>query len=141
VKNFSGIPGGFKNTPPKVILVGGLGNPGVENDGWMAAGAQLVTATGTPASLGGANAEGTSSAAPRLDHVHKRDVSVEHGGSGSGIEGSINFVDSATVTWTITDSPGTDSIDVSAAAAGGGGGTTDMNAQFLALCAIAMQDS
>jgi len=42
-----------------------------------------------------------------------------------GPRGHVRFNDSASVTWTVTDDPTNDEIDVSATAAGGGGAPTD----------------
>lgn len=65
-----GLPAGFGRVVPVPVAVGGSGSAGNETTGWMAADARLVLGTGTPVPIGMTNAEGSSSAAPRLDHVH-----------------------------------------------------------------------
>ena len=111
--NAFGIPGGFKATAPVTATVGGTATAGTEGASWMAADAQIVLATGTPSSLGNANAPGSSSSAPRLDHVHKRDVRIAKAGSDVGTRNRINFANTDTATITVTDDAGNDEVDVS----------------------------
>jgi hypothetical protein len=70
VKNYSGIPGGFKGTTPRTVLVGGTAGPGTEGESWMSAGAQLVVAPGTPIHVGTSNSQGTATTGARGDHRH-----------------------------------------------------------------------
>lgn len=71
---------------------------------------------GSPVGLGNANAAGSSSAVPRADHVHKRDVRVRAAGVDVGTRNAINFVSGAVV----VDDPGGDEVEVTISAGGGG---------------------
>ncbi len=58
--------------------------------------------------LGNTNAEGTSSAVARADHVHKRDVRVAKDGTDAGTRNRINFVGNVHV----TDDSTNDKLDI-----------------------------
>lgn len=111
VNSLQGIPGGFKDTAPKPVIMGVAGDAdaGTKEASWMAADVQPVMLTGVPAGLGNANAEGSSTRGARLDHVHKRDARVKQAGSDIGIRNAVNFSSD----FTVTDNPGSDSVDVS----------------------------
>ena len=65
-----GIPGGFRNTAPNTVKVGGVASAGDEGAGWMAADAQFAAVRGMPVSIAFANSAGTSEDASAADHVH-----------------------------------------------------------------------
>lgn len=71
-----------------------------------------------PAGLGNANAEGSSNASVRSDHVHKRDVRVSKASVDIGTRNRLNFIAGAAVTLTVADNPGSDQVDVTVAATG-----------------------
>ena len=65
-----GIPGGFKDTTPPTVKIGGTPSAGTEDAGWMAANAQLVATRGTPVAIAFTNSTGVSEEAAAADHVH-----------------------------------------------------------------------
>lgn len=121
--NWSGIPGGFAGTTPNTVTVGGTADPGDENQSWMAANAQLVLDTGTPADLGSANAEGSSEAAPRLDHVHKRAIETTQGGY---VRRRLNFKTG----FTVSDDSGDDEIEIEVTSAISSGSSRKSRADY-----------
>ncbi|HET6373769.1 MAG TPA: hypothetical protein VFG76_10700 [Candidatus Polarisedimenticolia bacterium] len=126
-KNSVGIPGGWKNTEPNAVQVGGTGDAGNGNTaGWMAADATLAVPVGVPSGLGNANAEGSADAVSRQDHIHKRDVRVKKAGVDVGTRNALNFINGSNVTITVADNAGADRVDITIASSGGGGGDYEM---------------
>lgn len=77
----SGIPAGFLNLNPQTVLVGGTVAPGAATDGWMSAGAQLVTAIPSVITgVGTISALGSSTTPSREDHQHKLTIPSALGG-------------------------------------------------------------
>jgi len=67
-----GIPAGFLGLTPLEVLVGETSDPGVVTDGWMSAGAQLVTAAPTTVTgVTAASSLGSSTTPAREDHQHR----------------------------------------------------------------------
>jgi hypothetical protein len=110
----NGIPAGFNNVTPELIEAGVSGDPGNESSGWAAADHVHPVATASATDLANANAEGVASELARADHKHKRSTRLLSNGGDAGTENAVNFVDNADVTWTLTDQPGFDRVDVEA---------------------------
>lgn len=105
----NGVPAGFGNIVPPPIVPGDAGSEGTGNtSGWAAADHEHPVATGTPSLLDNALGEGTSSAIPRLDHKHKRDVRVKEDGADKGTRNAVNFTHGLDA----TDEPGNDRVTV-----------------------------
>jgi len=105
----NGIPPGFTNTAPTQIMPGDVANAGTQDLGWSAADHRHRIDTGSPAGLGNVTAQGTSTAFPRLDHIHKRDVRVKQAGADVGTRNGLNVVGPGL---TVTDNPGADTVDI-----------------------------
>ncbi len=103
---------------PLTVLVGGTASIGT-GPSYLRENAQLVVGAGTTLGLANANANGSAFTASRGDHQHKRDVRVKAAGSDVGTRNAIDFVNSGSVTWTVTDDAGGDKVTVSAATSGG----------------------
>jgi hypothetical protein len=111
-----GIPSGFLGSSPLPVLVGETATPGLVTDGWMSAGAQIVTAAPTVvAALAGASSLGASTTPAREDHAHARSVEISYDGVAVGIRRRINFTSTGTVP---TDDAGNNEIDVPIASPG-----------------------
>lgn len=71
IANYSGVPGGWKDTTPPTVLIGGTASAGNGNTaGWVAADAVYVAGAEAPVEpilLGIASAEGTSTATVHAD--------------------------------------------------------------------------
>ena len=75
-----GIPAGLLGLTPLDVLVGGTPAPGAVTDGWMGAGAQLVTAAPTTVTgVGIASSLGSSTSPSREDHQHRFSILVGQG--------------------------------------------------------------
>lgn len=108
----NGIPAGFNGLLPTTVIPGSSGNAGTENSGWAAADHDHPVLTGAPAGLANANIEGTSTAIPRNDHQHKRDVRVKLEGADIGTRNALNFEDSPSIDVQVTDDAVGDNVDV-----------------------------
>jgi hypothetical protein len=106
-----GIPPGFLAPLPETVEAGSLGEAGGALEGWSSAGHEHPVVSGEPAALSNVVGEGTSSAIPRLDHLHKRDVRVKEDGVDAGTRNALDFVN-ADLEWDITDDPGNDDLDI-----------------------------
>ena len=100
---------------PEPIEVGDAGALGDPTGGFAPLDHEHPVPTGTPALLGSALAEGVSTAVPRLDHVHKRDILGRLAGVDIGVRGAINWLDTASIDFTVNDDPGNDELEISAA--------------------------
>jgi len=69
---------------------------------------------GPPVDLGESLGEGSATNFCRRDHVHKLLVRAAKAGATVGTRKRLNFVDTATVAFSVTDDPTNDEIDVSA---------------------------
>lgn len=115
----NGIPAGSGTATPSTIEVGDIGAVGNIGTGWAPMDHEHPVVTGAPSGLANTNQEGASTALPRLDHKHKRDVRVKKAGADVGTRNALNFVDSASIIITTVDDGGGDKVDVSAALAPG----------------------
>jgi hypothetical protein len=71
--------------------------------------------TGVPSGLSNTTQEGVSTALPRLDHKHKRDVRVKKAAADIGTRNALNFTDSTNIAITAVDDAINDRVDISAA--------------------------
>jgi hypothetical protein len=106
--NDDGLPPGDTEETPTTIEVGGTADIGTATTGWSPGDHAHALTTGIPAALGTTEAEGSSDAAPRLDHVHGRKIGVLQAGVLVAVERDINFVSGAAV----VDNPGALRLDV-----------------------------
>lgn len=109
-----GIPAGFKGITPEQITPDSAGDPGTESDGWASATHDHPITTATPSGLSNSNTEGSATSFLRSDAGVKRDVRVKAAGTDIGTRNALNFVDGATVDFTVTDNGGSDRVDVTA---------------------------
>lgn len=86
-----GIPAGFNEETPTRVEADVSADPGTETAGWAAADHQHDVAVESAGGLGNANAEGSSNALARADHVHKRDVRVFADGVELSTRNALNF--------------------------------------------------
>jgi hypothetical protein len=113
-----GIPAGFEENVPEAVEAGSDGDMGEETTGWAASDHEHPVVTGAPGGLANTNVEGSATAIPRLDHQHKRDVRVKHGGVDFATRNALDFVDGL-LTWSLTDDSGNDEVDVDVSAGAG----------------------
>ncbi|NIN66091.1 MAG: hypothetical protein GTO63_15630 [Anaerolineae bacterium] len=106
-----GIPPGGSTSTPTTIEAGDTGTSGAILDGWAPITHEHPVVTGAPSPLANTDTEGTSTAIPRLDHQHKRDVRVKEDGADVSTRNALDFRN-ADMEWTITDDPGNDEVDI-----------------------------
>jgi hypothetical protein len=105
----------------------GITQSGVATDGFLSSidwntfnnkvSATRAINTGTGLTGGGnLSADRTLSVVPNTTN---QQVQVAHGGVVQGTRKEVNLVDTGSVTWTVTDNPGSDRVDVSATTSGG----------------------
>jgi hypothetical protein len=114
----SGIPAGSGTSTPTTVEAGDTGSAGALTSGWAPMDHEHPVITGVPGGLDNTSQEGTSSALPRLDHKHKRDVRVKQIGADVGTRNALNF----SADFTVADDAGNDEVDISLSA---GGATLD----------------
>ncbi len=113
----NGIPGGVTDTTPSQIAPDNTADLGTENAGWSPGDHTHDVAVDAPVALGAALAEGTANSLSRSDHVHPRAIEALENGAGGGIRRRLNFIDTASIVWTLTEDIGGDEIEVEADAA------------------------
>ena len=97
---------------PEPIEAGDTGAIGDPALGMAPIGHEHAVPTGIPADLGNVLAEGSSLSLPRLDHVHKILARGKLNGVDVAIRNALDFRDNTIFTWTISDDPGNDELDI-----------------------------
>jgi hypothetical protein len=108
-----GIPPGASTSTPTTIEAGDSGAAGSQLDGWTPITHEHPVVTGEPSLLANTLTEGTSTAIPRLDHQHKRDVRVKEDDADVGTRNALNFKNQD-VEWALTDDAGGDEVEIEA---------------------------
>lgn len=111
----NGIPAGNGTTIPTTTEAGDIGAVGNPGSGWAPMDHEHPVVTGVPSGLANTTQEGVSTALPRLDHKHKRDVRTKANGADAGTRNALNFKPSANIAWTLTDDALDDEVEVQAA--------------------------
>jgi hypothetical protein len=109
-----GVPPGFNSVNPTIIAPDTASSPGSELNGWAAADHAHFVAVGIAVGLANANAEGSAASLARSDHEHKRDARILGGGVDVGTRNALDFIDTNTIEWTLTDNPGLDKVEFTA---------------------------
>lgn len=109
-----GVPGGVGTTGITTIGADGTGSVGTEANGWAPINHTHPVNTDTAVGLANSNSEGSGDALARAAHTHKRDVRVALAGSDIGTRNRINFVDSASIDFQVTDDSVSDEVDITA---------------------------
>lgn len=87
----------FPKPPAPIPVIAGVATSASvgAGPGFMRDDAGLVVLTGVPSGLANAAAQGSSTAVPRLDHQHKRDVRVKVDGQDVATRNAIDFQSTA----------------------------------------------
>lgn len=111
----NGLPAGAGTTTASIILAGSIGDAGNPTTGWSPADHDHPVVTGAPSGLANTTQEGTSTAIPRLDHKHKRDVRVKKAGADLATRNAVDLQDTPSITWADSaDDAGNDEVDIKA---------------------------
>jgi hypothetical protein len=106
-------PTGFEAHTPEEVQAGVAADPGPEEDGWASGTHRHAIETDAAIDLQDApSAEGTGTALARAAHIHKRDVRAKKNGTPVATRNALDFRDNTILTWTLTDDPGNDEVDV-----------------------------
>jgi hypothetical protein len=104
---------------PVALAAGSAGAIGIRPDAARCDHEHPVPVGAPSTATGISNLAGASTDLCRRDHVHRIELEVYAGAVLIGQRPRIDLINTASVTWTVTDAPGTDRVQIQATAAGG----------------------
>ena len=110
----AGLPAGAFAGTPTDLEVGATAILGDPELGWIGGGHTHGIPSGSPVGLGAALSDGVLPTFSRSDHVHKYDILGRLAGADIGVHGAINWLDTASIDFTVASDVGNDELEISA---------------------------